>query len=184
MAAARLAETLTAAGFPVLPLPAPLAAGLSEVSPWCFTTRALPWPPYCFPEYVGELVAAPDYALVAHDGHGVNSYALSVYVVRGGLACLLQVAWGGVYTDPSRAAACLAQLGRLVRGAEGLQAAGVLRRSRRLTVVASDLYGALPVSLGPDLAPSNLRTGPDGGDVLAVVTEAVALVNSLANSEG
>ena len=172
----RLAELLTAARLPVPPLPAGLAGTLVEVSPWCFTTRALPWSPYCFFEYVEELDTAPDYALVAHDGHGVASYALSVYIVWEGLACLVQVAWGGVYTDPSHAAGCLEALGRLLRGVEGLHAAGVLRRSRRLMVVASDLYGSLPVTCGPGLATANLQIGPNGGDVPAVLAEAVAWV--------
>lgn len=176
-AAQRLSEQLTAAKLPVPPLPAGLAGDLVEVSPWCFTTRALPWSPYCFLEYVEELGTAPDYALVAHDGHGVNSYALSVYIVWEGLACLVQVAWGGVYTDPAHAASCLATLGRLLRRAEELHVAGVLRRSRRLVVVASDLYGSLPVSPGSDLAAPNLQTGPTGSDVLSVVAEAVAWVD-------
>lgn len=182
--AERLAELFTAARLPVPPLPAGLAGGLVELSPWCFSTRPLSWSPYCFPEYVRELDTAPDYALVAHAGHGIASYALSVHAVCEGLACLLQVAWGGVYANLRLARWSLELLGGVLRGAEAQRAAGRLSRSRRLVVVASDFYGALPVTLGRDVAAPRLRTQPEGGDIVSgALAEALTLVNGLVNGE-
>ena len=51
-----------------------------------------------------------DYVLLAHAGHGVNSYAIHVFVVHGPLALFLQVPWGGVYMDPKKSARRLADV--------------------------------------------------------------------------
>lgn len=40
----------------------------------------------------------------AHAGHGVNSYAISYYLVLGSVRILLHLAWGGAYMDNADAA--------------------------------------------------------------------------------
>jgi hypothetical protein len=40
-----------------------------------------------------------DYLVIGHGGHGVNSYALSYYLVRGPLALFIDAMWGGAYTN-------------------------------------------------------------------------------------
>jgi hypothetical protein len=39
------------------------------------------------------------HARLGHNGHGVNSWAMHYYLVQPALAILLQIAWGGIYTD-------------------------------------------------------------------------------------
>ena len=84
-------------GFPTIP--DPLAEQLAKRSEWCFATRELDLWPYEFESYVKEAAAASlaDYAVVAHAGHGSNSWAIHYYLVHGSVRLFLQLGWGGVY---------------------------------------------------------------------------------------
>jgi hypothetical protein len=75
-------------------IPKDLAARLVEREPWVFSTRPLPAWTYEIDRFVDEARSGvvDDYAVLAHAGHGANSYALHYYVVRGPLALFLQLA--------------------------------------------------------------------------------------------
>jgi hypothetical protein len=56
---------------------------------------------YLFVEPLQACVASPvaDYWATSFGGHGINSYSMNFFVVRGPLALFLQEAWDGVYMD-------------------------------------------------------------------------------------
>ena len=82
-------------------IPAELASQLTERGNWLFSTRNIDVSPYDLRSFVDEAVTtgAEDYAILAHSGHGVNSYAIQYYLVRGFLRMILLLGWGGVYMD-------------------------------------------------------------------------------------
>ena len=95
--------------------------------------------------YVDEAVdgLAPDYAIVAHAGHGLNSSGILYFLVHGGLALFMKVAWGGAFMDN---VICTANANRALALATALsKAAEQSARLRetppcdRMIVVASDL---------------------------------------------
>jgi hypothetical protein len=137
-----LVTTFTASGLPVPPVPEPLRSALRAPERWCWTTRDIdPMRMYLFePEFLADVLAgrAPDYAAVSHAGHGTNSYALNYHLVHGDLAVLMQVGWGGVYTDNAAAAA---RLGELWRRCEALLARPAPTRNGRIVCVYSDIRG-------------------------------------------
>ena len=91
-------------------VPDSLAARLRERRRWLFSTRTLKTSPYDLDFYLHEGDSAPAaYAVLAHSGHGVNSYAIQYYLVCGPLRLFLHLAWGGVYTDAAEAAARIAK---------------------------------------------------------------------------
>lgn len=63
-----------------------------------------------------------EYLLFGHAGHGINSYAIHYYLVRGSLRVCLQVSWGGVFSndaeDALRVRNYFAALAPLVTAAE------------------------------------------------------------------
>lgn len=100
-AAETLAWRMRQTDLPPPPLPEALAKRLDELAPWVFATRPLPARPYDIGVFVREALETPpaDYAVFAHDGHGMNSVALHLFLVRGGLAVFLQIPWGGAFMD-------------------------------------------------------------------------------------
>jgi hypothetical protein len=143
-------------GLILAPLPEALAATLQERSRWCFSTRALPSHPFGHQHYVDEVDAAfsttlepvPDYAIIAHAGHGLNSSGILYFVVHGGLALFIKVAWGGAFMDntvctanANRAFALTSALVTAAARSPRLQAAATppAAAPERLIVVASDL---------------------------------------------
>jgi hypothetical protein len=144
-------------GLILAPLPEPLASTLQERSRWCFSTRALPTHPFGHQHYVDEVDLAfsttdenalPDYAIIAHAGHGLNSSGILYFLVHDGLALFIKVAWGGAFMDntvctanANRAFALTTALCAAAERSPRLQGAsgpGSARRER-LIVVASDL---------------------------------------------
>jgi hypothetical protein len=71
-------------------VPTEFARRFRERGPWCFASRQVRVGPYAFEHYVDEADAASDYVLIAHAGHGVNSYALHYYLVRKPFQLFLQ----------------------------------------------------------------------------------------------
>jgi hypothetical protein len=56
--------------------------------------------PYNLQYYVHDDDKAPaGYVVIAHSGHGANSYAIQYYLVSGALRLFLHLGWGGVYAD-------------------------------------------------------------------------------------
>jgi hypothetical protein len=80
--------------FPTIPFP--LASRLRKHGPWLFSTRKLGVSPYFLSHYIDE-ARSDDYSVLSHSGHGANSYAIQYYLVHGGLAAFLHLAWGGIY---------------------------------------------------------------------------------------
>lgn len=133
------------AGLAFPTIPEELAVQLKELDRWLFSTRPLERSPYNLQHYVREVdeTEVKDYALLSHSGHGVNSYAIQYYVVRGSLRLFLHIGWGGGYMDAEASACtirdCFALADRLVLAA---QSAGKFQAGERLTVVGSDFYGS------------------------------------------
>ncbi|WP_439625469.1 hypothetical protein [Gemmata sp.] len=129
------------AGLAFPPIPEGLAGRLKKLGKWSYSTRPLERSPYALLHYVEEVERAQvdEYAVLAHCGHGVNSYAIHYYVVHGPLRMFLQLAWGGVYSDPERDAAaireCFSLAGQIVLAVPALEA---LTPHARLTIVGSD----------------------------------------------
>jgi hypothetical protein len=97
----------------VPPVPADLAASLSQQGEAVFTTRPLQATPYDLDYFLAEVEADPDlpaYAVVGFDGHGINSWAAHYYVVSDAIALFIQLPWGGAYLDPEPARAEIAEL--------------------------------------------------------------------------
>lgn len=88
------------------PIPEAFAPRLQAYGEWVFATIDPPARPYdVFPYLEQHAVGGEeDYLLIAHDGHGMNSWALHYFMVSGPLACFLQLPWGGVLTDEAAAA--------------------------------------------------------------------------------
>jgi hypothetical protein len=85
-------------GFPALPLPRRFHADLQKKGGCFYSTLGDGPVPYNFDECVAAVRAgAPDHLVVAHQGHGINSYAFSYHLVTGQVRLLLQLSWGGVY---------------------------------------------------------------------------------------
>lgn len=82
-------------------IPADLAPGFSKRSDWCFSTISLKTSPSLFEDYLNRGIkkAIRNYVVVAHAGHGINSYALHYYLVWKPLRLFLQVGWGGAYMN-------------------------------------------------------------------------------------
>jgi hypothetical protein len=151
-------------------IPEELAVRLKELDRWVFSTRPIDMSPYNLEHFVRETGRpADDYAVLAHSGHGVNSYAIQYYLVHGCLRLFLHLGWGGVYMDAEEEAAkireCFSMADRLVEAAE---LAKKLTGNRRLTVVVSDFYGSYW------LAPGQKRPRPKEGreKLTAVLKEA------------
>lgn len=102
--------------------------------------------PYAFEEYVHEGTGkgVRDFLVLAHAGHGANSYALSYYLVWKPLRLFLQLSWGGVYMVKAREESnrCFTLAHTLVSAVDQAKQAGIFRPGDRLIVAASDLYGS------------------------------------------
>jgi len=122
-------------------IPEKLGAHLKQHGKWLFSTRELPASPYALHAYVDEGAQAADYAILAHSGHGANSYAIQYYIVFEGLRMFLHLGWGGVYMDAkaatSQIAKCFSLADQIV-----LRAPKRLAANERLMIVVSDLYGS------------------------------------------
>jgi hypothetical protein len=133
--------------FPIIP--EEWLANLKEIGPWAYSTRPLPYSPYDIFSYVQEALEqrAEDYVVLAHAGHGINSYAIHVYVSHGPLALFLQMAWGGVYTDNDTAATRMGDIfavtEQLIAEVRDAQESGRLKPGNRMLIVESDFSGAL-----------------------------------------
>ena len=131
-------------------VPDALAARLRERQRWLFSTRTLKTSPYDLDFYVREGDSAPSpYAVLAHSGHGVNSFAIQYYLVYGPLRLYLHLAWGGAYKDAAAAAARIAECFSL---ADELAAAALdsprLSGDAKPVVVGSTFYGSYGTALG------------------------------------
>lgn len=83
------------------PVPRLLRDKLRELNEWTFATFEPAYAPYDVDAYLGPAVQSwpDDLLLVAHDGHGISSWAIHYYLVVGPVACFLQLPWGGGLSD-------------------------------------------------------------------------------------
>jgi hypothetical protein len=129
-------------GLDLPPIPEELRKTFKERQSWCFSSRPVKIWPYRFDDYVEEAHSRrpSDYVLIAHAGHGVNSYAIHYYLVRGPLKLFLQLAWGGIYEDQRKTTlgvnGCFKLVSRL------LQVFDKGSPSDQMLIVASDFYGS------------------------------------------
>jgi hypothetical protein len=95
------------AGLGKPPIPVAFEGQLRKVRQWHYDTRDAPAniSPYHYNLHVdaARRTDAPTSLVLAHAGHGVNSYAISYYLVLGSVRILLQLAWGGVYMNNGNA---------------------------------------------------------------------------------
>jgi hypothetical protein len=105
-----LAASLAHSDLPPPPVPIALRPALALVEPWCWATYELdPWRLYfdVMGEYVlseSETIAKnalvpPEHFVLAHVGHGINSYFLCYEYKYEDIVIAGKVPWGGVYMD-------------------------------------------------------------------------------------
>ena len=129
--------------FPAIPVE--LAKQLKEQGPWVYSTRLIEMSPYNLQAYVheAERTQVGDYVVLAHSGHGANSYAIQYYVIRGILRMFLHLGWGGAYSDAeadaARISVCFSLADRVIEAADR---AGTLQAGEHVTIVASNYYGS------------------------------------------
>jgi hypothetical protein len=142
----RARDLFKGAGLDLPPIPEELRRNFKERDRWCFSSRPVKIWPYLFRDYVKEAESkrVSDYVLLAHAGHGVNSYAIHYYVVRGSLRLFLQLAWGGIYEDQRETTMavneCFKLTGRLLELVEKKTPRN-LPPDARMLIAASDFYG-------------------------------------------
>ncbi|WP_395746162.1 hypothetical protein [Prosthecobacter sp.] len=136
--------TFYRAGLAFPQVPEELAAALEEKERWVFSTREVTMWEYDVDRYVEERVStlAP-FALLAHSGHGINSYAIQYYLFFGPLRLFLHLAFGGIYSNEEEDAAnireCFALADEIVAASAVL---GDLPAGDHLTIVCTDFYGS------------------------------------------
>lgn len=122
-------------------LPENLANRLKGYGTWHYATRQVKVRPYNLGPFIDQALKPriADYALLAHDGHGVNSYAIHYYLACGPLRLLLQLGWGGVYMERDAASRqikdCFALADELVVESD------VIPKTRPMIIVASEFSG-------------------------------------------
>lgn len=133
-----------ASGLTVPLVPWELRRRLREHARWRYATRPLGESPYDIREYLAEAARyrVLDYAVLAHAGHGVNSYALHYYLVHRRLRLFVQIGWGGSYMSDREKDVCeaFALCDRIVAAANRVSRARV-PEGEYVTVAASTFYG-------------------------------------------
>jgi hypothetical protein len=146
-------ELFQRAGLAFPMLPKELAAKLKERDSWVYSTRPVRTWAYELDAYVREAQEkrVRDYALLAHSGHGVNSYAIQYYLVHGHLRMFLHLGWGGVYEDRNEESdkvhACFSKADEVVRAM--VRSAASFHTGEHLTIIGSDFYGSYWIPPGP-----------------------------------
>lgn len=134
-----------ASGLTVPLVPWELRRRLREHAPWRYATRPLGWSPYSIEVYLAEAerYRVPDYAVLAHAGHGVNSYAIHYFLVHRRLRLFVQIGWGGSYMDGREARDvwdAFAFCDRIVAAANRVSHARV-PDGAYVTIAVSNFYG-------------------------------------------
>jgi hypothetical protein len=143
-ALADLRRHMDEAGLPRPPVPAVLVPGLQCLGPWHWSTYEERTSPYDHLADVDAAVRAPlDGLVVAHAGHGRQSWAMHYVLTLGPVSVLLQVPFGGMLADPTAAH----ELEARYRDTEAVLAAAADRvedgtlGSRRVVVAWSGWHG-------------------------------------------
>jgi hypothetical protein len=143
---------------------------LKEQGKWLFSSRDLEVSPYNLQHYVQEGDEAPGtYVVLAHSGHGVNSYAIQYYLVTGTFRLFLHLGWGGVYSDAdadsSKILECFSLADLIVPAAMTVKKHAA---RERLTIVGSDFYGSYWSAAGQSRRKES-RNDRDRADMLTEV---------------
>ena len=175
-------------GLPCPTVPASLAGHMHHVTRGEYGTRdEFELSPYAIEHWVRESQEGEvsSYDLVAHAGHGVNSWAIHYFLVIDRLQLFLQVPWGGVYMDKASSTAEVAEAFRIADElVEAVAAAPetVWPGPGSVTLMASGFYGStLTVPALPDTGRSNNQSGTEWHDpeTLEPLRAALAWVNGL-----
>lgn len=144
---AEIEQLYRADGLEVPYIPAEMLPELKQLNPAVFSTRQNLPPPYAMFTYSEEITTQrpDDYLIFGHDGHGINSWALHYYLVRGPLALFVQVSWGTAYgdkaEDTARVNAKFAEAKEFIRTVETAEKQGKFKPGERLVVIDSDFNG-------------------------------------------
>lgn len=132
------------AGLAFPQIPQELAVKLKEQSNWLFSTRKVDESPYHLLRYVveAEQFNQEDFAILAHSGYGLNSYAIQYYLVHDPLRLFLHLGWGGVYMDPTATTNTINECFILANEInKKVQSLSHHPLNRALFVVATEFYG-------------------------------------------
>ena len=139
---ARLEGLLGELGLRMPPMPEMAEARLKEREEWWFSTRTFKESPENLMHYVRKAIggASPDYVLLARTGQEPDGTVLHYYLLQGPLQLFVRIAWSAAGSDPAGAQirTCLDLAHELVAAVPGALHRGLLRRSGRITVVATD----------------------------------------------
>ena len=140
-------QLFESAGLSFPTVPTPLHSAFARRSEWRYSTRVCETSPYDLLRFAAEVTTgdAEDLALLAHDGHGSNSWALHHYVVFGPIALFVQRSWGGAYGDPDTDS--LAVSAALSRADAALSTAPNIQGIRAI-IIDSDHVGQLWSPIG------------------------------------
>lgn len=130
------------AGLAFPEIPDSLATRLQPLDKWQFASRGLDTTPYDLKFYRHETYA-DNYVILAHTGHGSNSYAIQYYLVVANFKLFLHLAWGGVYMDEVATTAAINKAFELADQITHLAVKpGLLDKDQSLHIVGSDFYGS------------------------------------------
>ncbi|MEW4568675.1 hypothetical protein AB1L88_12490 [Tautonia sp. JC769] len=166
---------LEQAGLACPTIPESLAARLTKRRHCCYSTRDLPKIPYLVRFYVDETDGPEEYAVLSHDGYGVNTHATQYYLVTVPLRMFLHLRWGGFYMNAEEEAlkirTCFGLADAIVREALSASAStGKFAGGGRLTIVGADTYGSSWSA--PGRADQRFEAGSEG--VVTALTDALA----------
>lgn len=103
---------------------------------------------YDLEAFVGEVITKPvnDYIMFGISGHGVASWGMHYYIVKGNLALFLQLGYGGLSMDEKyendRVNDYLGSLQLLFETIEEAQKNNLIEKNKRLLIVESDFMGS------------------------------------------
>jgi hypothetical protein len=85
-----------------------------------------------------------EYVVIAHAGHGINSWAMHYFLVSGPVALFVQKAWGGAYMDRAQGTRAVNETftnaESFVEASEKARADGKISEDERIVVQVSDFY--------------------------------------------
>lgn len=141
-------QLFAGSGLPLPYIPPEMAGDIRQVGEWVYGTRSDEPYLYHLPGFAAEVGTKPvaDYLLFGQSGHGINSWAMHYYLVRGPLALFVQEGWGGAYGDRAEDSRTVAERFRqaetLVHAVNAAWQRGAFQPDERLVVIASSFTGS------------------------------------------
>ncbi|MCK5673461.1 MAG: hypothetical protein KAH95_08795, partial [Spirochaetales bacterium] len=165
-------ELFTKAGLKFPKIPEELSVRLKEKGKWLFSTKEIDKSPYNLQHYTAEADKSQmdNYAILAHSGHGSNSYAIQYYLVYGMLEMFLHIGWGGIYMNPEKTAAtiesCFSLSDKII---QKVQVSNNLKSGTKIRIVGTDFYKSYWTVSGTD----GQKMKADSKDPIGVLTAAL-----------